>query len=103
MISLQKGLTGICWSPDDKYIFIQVVDRSQHKMALNMYKASERFAHDSKRGKPRLGRASRPLLYKRHLFIPLQDRQRDGYRKLYLCDTLGFVRLLTKADADVSM
>ena len=37
----ERYLTGITWSPDDKYIFIQVLDREQHNMVLNMYRVSD--------------------------------------------------------------
>ena len=32
-------LTGVSWSPDDRLIFIQVLDRSQKHLKLNMYRA----------------------------------------------------------------
>ena len=37
----ERYLTGISWSPDDKYIFIQVLDREQHHLALNQYRAAD--------------------------------------------------------------
>ena len=36
----ERYLTNISWSPDDRYIFIQVLDRPQHHMHLNMYDAA---------------------------------------------------------------
>lgn len=101
----ERYLTGICWSPDDKYIFIQVVDRSQHKMALNMYKASDGgFVRTILREEnPVWVEPLDPLFFIKDTYSFLyRTDNRDGYRKLYLCDTLGTVRLLTKADADVS-
>ena len=36
-----RYLTNISWSPDSRNIFIQVVDRSQKHMKLNMYRAAD--------------------------------------------------------------
>jgi dipeptidyl-peptidase-4 len=100
----ERYLTCITWSPDDRYIFIQVLDREQHHMALNQYRASD-------------GSFVRTILTEenaawvepldplhfirgRYDFIYRTDN-RDGFRNLYLCDTLGTVRRLTAVDADV--
>ncbi len=100
-----RYLTNISWSPDDKYIFIHVIDRSQHHMKLNMYKASD-------------GSFVRTILTEEndawvepeepvhfiqgtYNFIYCTDN-RDGYRNLYVCDTLGTVNRLTAVDADVA-
>ena len=100
----ERYLTNISWSPDDKYIFVQVLNRAQHEMHLNMYDAST-------------GAFVRNILNEyndawvepyEHLhflegtyqFIYSTDN-RDGYKNLYLCDTLGTVRRLAATDADI--
>ena len=101
----ERYLTNITWSPDGKYIYIQVLARSQHEMCLNMYRSVD-------------GRFVRTLLSERNdawvepldPLWPVKDRtdlfiyrtdNRDGFRNLYLVDTLGTVRRLTPVDADV--
>ena len=99
-----RYLTNISWSPDSKNIFIQVVDRSQKHMKLNMYRAADgSFARtiltedDSRFVEPldplRFIKGTYSFIYRTDI--------RDGYRNLYLCDTLGTVRRLTGVDADV--
>ena len=100
----ERYLTGISWSPDDRYIFIQVLDRAQHHMHLNMYRAED-------------GSFVRTLLTEEndawvepldplynikgsYRFI-YRTNNRDGYRNLYELDTLGHLRRLTVTDADV--
>ena len=104
--SEERYLTNISWSPDDRYIFIQVVDRAQHHVHLNQYCAAT-------------GSFIRTLLTEENdawvepedhihflrgrtdLFLYRTDN-RDGYRNLYLVDTLGSIRRLTAVDADVA-
>ncbi len=101
----ERYLAGIAWAPDGKYLYIQVLARSQHEMHLNMYRAED-------------GRFVRTLLTEQndawvepqepvHFVKGCGDRfiyrtdNRDGYTNLYLVDTLGNVRRLTQVDADV--
>ena len=101
----ERYLTNITWSPEGKYLFVQVLDRSQHEMHLNMYRSDD-------------GRFVRTLLTERndawvepldplyflqgsYEFLYRTDN-RDGYRNLYRCDTLGRVERLTPVDADVA-
>jgi len=101
-----RYLTNICWSPDGASIFVQVLDRSQKNMKLNMYDASS-------------GNLVRTILtetnekyvepYDPLYFIEGQNdiflyrtANRDGYKNLYLCDTEGNIRRLTAVDADVA-
>ncbi len=101
----ERYLAGVTWSPDGKYIYIQVIARSQHEVHLNMYRTGD-------------GRFVRTLLTERNdawvepldPLWPVKDRtdlfiyrtdNRDGFRNLYLVDTLGTVRRLTPVDADV--
>ena len=100
----ERYLTCVTWSPDDKYIFIQVLDREQHHMVLNQYRADDgRFVRTILREEnPAWVEPEEPLHFikGRYEFIYGTDN-RDGYRNLYLCDTLGTVRRLTAVDADV--
>ena len=100
-----RYLTNITWSPDDRYIFIQVLDRSQHEMHLNMYDAA-----DGSYIRTVLSETSdswvepqKPLEFIKGTsqFIYTTDN-RDGYWNLYLCDCYGTVRRLTEVDADVT-
>ena len=104
--SEERYLTNVTWTPDSKQIWIQVLDRAQHEMHLNSYNAAT-------------GAYIRTLLTEQNdawvepqdpvwfpgdrydLFLYRTDN-RDGYRNLYLCDTLGGVRRLTAVDADVA-
>ena len=100
-----RYLTNITWSPDSKYIFIQVVDRSQHHMKLNQYDASDGsfirtiLTEDD----PCWIEPLDPLYFiqgHNDVFLYRTDN-RDGYRNLYLADTEGNIRRLTCTDADV--
>ncbi|HAY18557.1 MAG TPA: S9 family peptidase [Rikenellaceae bacterium] len=97
-------LTNISWSPDSRNIFIQVLDRTQKHLKLNMYRASDGSfvrtvltENDSRYVEPldpvRFLKGTYSFIYR--------TNNRDGYRNLYLCDTLGTVRRLTAVDADV--
>ena len=97
-------LTNISWSPDSRNIFIHVLDRTQKHLKLNMYRAADgSFARtvltedDSRYVEPldplRFVKGTYSFIYR--------TNNRDGFRNLYLCDTLGTVRRLTSVDADV--
>lgn len=101
-----RYLTNVCWSPDASKIFIQVLDRSQKHLMLNMYDAATGdlvktiLTEDDNRYVEPLD----PLYFikgRDDLFIYRTDN-RDGYRNLYLCDLYGNVRRLTDTDADVA-
>ena len=103
--SEERFITNLSWSPDGKYLFAQVLDRSQHHMKMNQYRVAD-------------GRFVRTLLSEDNeawvepqdpihflegrtdVFIYRTDN-RDGYKNLYLVDTLGTLRHLTAVDADV--
>ena len=97
-------LTNISWSPDSRNIFIQVLDRTQKHLKLNMYRAADgSFARtvltedDSRYVEP-----LDPLHFVKGTYSFIyRTNNRDGFRNLYLCDTLGTVRRLTSVDADV--
>lgn len=101
----ERYLTNPTWSPDGKYIFVQVLDRAQHRMRLNMYRSSDgSFVRTvlSERNNDWIEPLD-PLYFIKdsYEFIYRTDN-RDGYRSLYLCDTLGKVKRLTKCNADVA-
>ena len=99
-----RYLTNISWSPDEKYIFVHVLDRSQHHMHLNMYRASDGsfvrtiLTEDN----DRWVEPEDPVVFVKdsYRFLYRTDN-RDGFRNLYLCDPLGTVRRITEVDADV--
>ncbi len=98
-----RYLTNIAWSPDGSKIFIQVLDRSQKHLKLNMYNASDGefiktlLTEDNDKYVEPLN----PVWFiNDNLFIYRTDN-RDGYRNLYLCNLDGGVRRLTAVDADV--
>lgn len=101
----ERYLTNISWTPDSRKLIIQVVDRAQENVHMNMYSASDgRFLrtilteHDDRFAEP-----LDPVHFLKDdgaHFIYRTDI-RNGYRNLYLCDTLGTVSRLTCTDADV--
>ncbi len=103
--SCERYITNISWSPDSQYLFAQVVDRSQHHMKLNQYRSCDGnfvrtlLTEDNEAWIEPLD----PIWFlkgRKDLFIYRTDN-RDGYRNLYLVDTLGGIRRLTCVDADV--
>lgn len=99
-------LTNITWSPDCRHIFIQVLDRSQKHMRLNMYDAStgDFIRTVLSEDNSRYVEPQDPIWFLRgsnDRFIYRTDN-RDGYRNLYLCDILGKAERLTCTDADVA-
>ena len=102
----ERYLTNVSWSPDEKYVYVQVLDRSQHHMRLNQYRADDGsfvrtlLSEDNEAWIEPLD----PIHFikgRRDLFIYRTDN-RDGYRNLYLCDALGGVRRLSSVNADVA-
>jgi len=105
-VTLQTGtpadqyLTCVSWSPDERYIFIAVLNRDQNHLRLNQYNAATGALvrtlfeeRDDKYVEPQ-----HPLT-----FLPGSNdkfiwwSQRDGYMHLYLYDTNGtLLRQLTK-------
>ena len=102
----ERYLTNITWSPDEKSIYIQVLDRSQHHLRLNQYDArTGAFVRTLLTEDNEAWIEPQDPLYfikgRSDLFLYRTDN-RDGYRNLYLCDTLGHIRRLTDVDADVA-
>ena len=100
----ERYLTNISWSPDDRYIFVQVLNRAQHEMHLNMYSAADgSFIRNLlNEENDAWVEPYSPLFFIEgtYQFIYSTDN-RDGYKNLYLCDTLGTVRRLVPTDADI--
>ena len=103
--SEERFITNLAWSPDNRFLYAQVVDRSQHHMRLNQYSATD-------------GRFIGTLLTEDNdAWIEPQDPiwfvegsldqiiyrtdNRDGYKNLYLVDGKGNIRRLTAVNADV--
>ena len=100
-----RYLTGITWSPDSRHIFVQVLDRSQKHMRLNMYDAIDgtfvRTVLTEDNGK--YVEPLDPLYFVKGdggRFI-YRTANRDGYRNLYLCDTTGVLKRLSTGNGDV--
>ncbi len=98
-------LTNISWSPDASKVFIQVLDRSQKHVKLNMYDATDGSLIKTilTENNDKFVEPQDPIWFikgSQNLFIYRTDN-RDGYRNLYLCDLNGTVRRLTVTDADV--
>jgi dipeptidyl-peptidase-4 len=101
----EQYLTNIAWSPDDKYVFIAVLNRGQNHMWLNKYDASTgNFIKtlfeetDGKYVEPLV-----PMLFMKN--NPAQfiwQSNRDGWNHLYLYDTAGtLIKQLTKGNWEV--
>ena len=98
-------LTNIAWSPDDKWIFIAVLNREQNHMKLNQYNANTGELaktlfeeKDDKYIEPLV-----PMLFVKN--DPSQfiwQSNRDGWNHLYLYDDKGgLIKQLTKGDWEV--
>ena len=99
-----RYLSNITWSPDEAYIFIQVIDRTQHHVHLNMYNADDgSFIRTILTEDNDAWVEPYAVLHffgaKGH-FIYSSDN-RDGYKSLYLCDTEGNITRITNVNADV--
>ncbi|MBR5703780.1 MAG: prolyl oligopeptidase family serine peptidase [Bacteroidales bacterium] len=100
----ERYLTCVTWGPDEKYIFIQVLDREQHHMVLNQYRADDGTYVRTilSEENPAWVEPREPLHFikGRYEFLYETDN-RHGHHNLYLCDTLGNIRVLPTATADI--
>ncbi|HEY8388253.1 MAG TPA: DPP IV N-terminal domain-containing protein [Parasegetibacter sp.] len=98
----EQYLTNIAWSPDERYVYIAVLNRGQDHMKLNQYDATTgKFVktifeeRDEKYTEP-----LQPMVFvpnKPNWFI--WQSQRDGFNHLYLYDINGkLIRQLTKGE-----
>lgn len=104
--SEERYLTCISWTPDSKTVCIQVVDREQHNMHLNLYDA----ASGKQTGSPVLTEHNDawiepldPVFFLDNTHFIYRTDNRDGWRNLYLCGTDGKIKRLTKCNADVEL
>jgi dipeptidyl-peptidase-4 len=102
----EQYLTNIAWSPDDRYIYIAVLNRGQDHMKMNQYDATTGDfikkvfdERDEKYVEPLV-----PMLFLKNKpgqFI--WQSNRDGWNHLYLYDTSGnLVAQLTKGPWEVT-
>jgi dipeptidyl-peptidase-4 len=102
----EQYLTNIAWSPDDKFVFIAVLNRGQNHMWFNKYDAATgNFIKtlfeetDNKYVEPLV-----PMLFVKN--NPAQfiwQSNRDGWNHLYLYDTSGkLIKQLTKGNWEVT-
>lgn len=101
----ERYLAGVSWTPDSRTLLVQVLDRAQHEMHMNLYDAADGSflrtlfeEHNDAWVEPRGGVS---FVKGTELFIYTTDN-RDGYKQLYLCDLNGGIERLTKCDADVA-
>jgi dipeptidyl-peptidase-4 len=101
----EQYLTNIAWSPDDKYIFIAVLNRGQDDMKLNQYDAATGAfiktlfeEKDSKYVEPLV-----PMLFvKNNPSQFIWQSNRDGWNHLYLYDINGnLLKQLTRGNWEV--
>ena len=98
-------MSGVSWTPDSRAILVQVLDRAQHNLKMQLYSASTGALektlfeeHNDAWVEPRDG----VWFVKGTEFFIYRTDNRDGYRQLYLCDLHGGIRRLTNCSADVS-
>ncbi|RNI25692.1 S9 family peptidase [Rufibacter latericius] len=98
----EQYLTNLTWSPDEKSIYLAVVNRAQNQMWLNQYDANTgafvKTLYEEKNDKwvePEHGMYFVPGHPNQFVWIS----ERDGYDHLYLYDTNGkLIRQLTKGE-----
>ncbi len=104
-LPLDQYLTNIAWSPDDKWLFIAVLNRQQNIMKLNQYNtatgelAKTLFEEkDDKYVEPLV-----PMLFvKNNPGQFIWQSNRDGWNHLYLYDDKGnVIKQLTKGNWEV--
>lgn len=102
----EQYLTNIAWSPDDKYVFIAIVNRAQNHMWLNQYDAATgEFVKtlfeetDDKYTEP-----LEPMLFvKSNPAQFIWQSNRDGWNHLYLYDISGtLIKQLTKGNWEIT-
>jgi dipeptidyl-peptidase 4 len=103
--NMDHYLTNICWSPDEKYIFISLLNRDQNELQLNQYDIRNgelvKTLFEEKNSK--YVEPENPLYF----FKTNPDRflwfsKRDGYKHLYLYNMKGeLIEQITKGDFDV--
>jgi len=95
----EQYLTNICWSPDERFVYIAVVNRDQNHMQLNQYDASSgalvKTLFEERHEK--YVEPEQPMIFMEN--VPgkfLWFSERDGYQHLYLYKQDGqLIRQLT--------
>jgi dipeptidyl-peptidase-4 len=98
-------LTNIAWSPDEKFIYVAILNREQNHMKLNEYKAADgsfvRTLFEEKDDKYVEPLHPMEFVPANHLQFIWQSRK-DGYNHIYLYDIKGdLVKQLTKGNWEV--
>lgn len=101
-----RYLTNITWSPCDKYIYIQILNRNQKEMKLNQYLADtgEFIKTILEEKNEKYVEPSNQLVFMEsdNSKFLYRTNNRDGFANLYICSTDGTVERITKVDADVA-
>ena len=101
----EQFLTNIAWSPDDKFLYIVILNREQNHFWVNQYNAATGDfiktlfeEEDSKYAEPLV-----PMLFvKNNANQFIWQSKRDGWNHLYLYNVDGsLVKQLTKGEWDV--
>jgi dipeptidyl-peptidase-4 len=103
--NMDHYLTSISWSPDEKYVFIGLLNRDQNLLQLNQYDINNgelvKTLFEEKNDK--YVEPENPMIF----FKTKTDRflwfsKRDGYKHLYMYDMKGeLIDQITKGDFDV--
>jgi len=99
-------LTNIAWSPDEKHIYIAVLNRDQNHLKFNSYNAAtgdfEKTLFEETNDK--YVQPLHPMVFlPNHPDLFIWQSCRDGYNHLYLYDVNGkLVRQLTKGNWEVT-
>lgn len=99
---VEQYLTNVAWSPDDKYIYLAIVQRDQATMSLKRYNATT-----GKLDKVLFDETNERYVEPEHppVFCPddkdkfIWQSERDGFNHLYLYNSSGkLIRQLTKGN-----
>ena len=104
----ERYLTNITWGPASDRIYIQVLDRAQKNMHLNVYDAASGKClgtlfteHDDRYVEPQFPLTFLPDDHDRFIY---QTNVRDGYWNLYLGNVKGGEpKRIVKTDADIEL
>lgn len=102
----EQYLTNIVWSPDEKSVYVAVLNREQNHMRLNQYDAGTGDFVKTlfEERDPKYTEPKHPIVFtneKTGQFI--WQSRRDGWNHLYLYDTNGkLIRQLTKGEWEVT-
>lgn len=102
----EQYLTNVAWSPDEKYIYIAVLNRGQDHMKLNKYSATDGSFVETlfEEKHPKYVEPLKPIRFlKKDPNQFLWESRRDGFNHIYLYDINGeLVKQLTSGKFDVT-